>query len=226
MPLIDRLLKETGFKVQDLEAIAAASGPGSFTGLRIGVSTARALAQALNIPALGVSTLAALAEAVPAPECLICPVLDARRSQVYTALYKRAAAFPHTLETVLAPTAMALPELFKALESGTFDQGNESPGSLKSTRPPSNKASLKTLPVIFTGEGLNSYEEEIQSALPGRAVITTAALRICRAALVAFKGRQLLIKNPEASYLELLPGYLRRPEAERKSAPHEGGLKP
>ncbi len=68
MPLIDRLFKETGYKVQDLEAVAVSKGPGSFTGLRIGVSTARALAQALNIPAVGVCTLSALAEAVPAPE--------------------------------------------------------------------------------------------------------------------------------------------------------------
>ena len=226
MPLIDRLFKETGYKVQDLEAVAVSKGPGSFTGLRIGVSTARALAQALNIPAVGVCTLSALAEAVPAPESLICPVLDARRSQVYTALFKRAAFFPHALETMLAPKAMAVAELIKALESGNFDQGKKSPGSLESARPLSNKASFKTWPVIFTGEGLNSYEEEIKAALPGRAVITTTALRVCRASLVALKGRQLLIKNPEDSYLELLPSYLRRPEAERKNVPDEGGLKP
>ena len=86
MPLVDKLLQESGVEREQLQSIAVAAGPGSFTGIRIGVATARALAQGLAIPAVGVPTLEALAEGVTAPGALICPLLDARRNQVYTAL--------------------------------------------------------------------------------------------------------------------------------------------
>jgi len=215
MPLIDSLYKASGINVKETEAVAAASGPGSFTGLRIGVSTARALAQALKIPAVGVSTLSALAEAVSAPGCLICPVLDARRDQVYTALYLRTTSDPLTLETLLAPRAIALADLLNMIEKGEFLPEVNSSRLISLTGSQANQALFKTAPVIFTGEGLNSYKEEISKTLPGRAVITTAVQSTCRAALVALKGRRLLEKNPHSSCLELLPLYLRRPEAER-----------
>ncbi len=89
LPLIDDILEDTSTDIGALGAIAVAAGPGSFTGLRIGVSTARGLAQGLNIPAVGVSTLEALAgNLATLPGELICPILDARRDQVYAALYR------------------------------------------------------------------------------------------------------------------------------------------
>ncbi len=189
MPLLDQLLTESGIEREELGAIAVAAGPGSFTGLRIGVATARGLAQALNIPAVPVCTLIALAEAVPAPGPLICPILDARRSQVYTALFKRAAQAPFNLETLIAPTALDLKELIEALQG--FDQ-----------------------PVIFLGEGVHTFAPALSESLP-TAQIAPVSLRFCRAALVAQRAQHILRKKPDASYLELLPYYLRRPEAER-----------
>jgi tRNA threonylcarbamoyladenosine biosynthesis protein TsaB len=191
MPLLDNLLKESGIERETINAIAVAAGPGSFTGLRIGVSTARALAQALGIPAVAVCTLDALAEAVPVPGTLICPLLDARRSQVYTALYRRNKENPHQLITLLQPTAIVLDDLIAAIISY-----NES--------------------VVFIGEGLNSYSAELEMSLPaGKAIIAPAPFRVCRASLVALAGRRLLALNPTASYREVLPIYLRQPEAER-----------
>jgi len=201
MPLLDQMLTESGIEREQLDAIAVAAGPGSFTGLRIGVSTARALAQALQLPAVPVSTLEALAEAVPGPGNMICPLLDARRSQVYTALYKRSSEPPFNLETVIAPAALALDELIEALQ--TVDQ-----------------------PVVFLGEGLPNYAAALADKLPpGRVVFAPAPFRLCRAALVAFCGQRLLKENPNASYLELMPQYLRRPEAERLFEERQGGSK-
>jgi len=114
MPLLDNLLTESGIEREAIDAIAVAAGPGSFTGLRIGVSTARALAQGLGIPVVPVCTLDALAEAIPAPGVLICPLLDARRSQVYTAIYRRGLEKPDQLKTLLEPTAIALGDLINA----------------------------------------------------------------------------------------------------------------
>ena len=191
MPLLDNLLTESGIEREAIAAIAVAAGPGSFTGLRIGISTARALAQGLNIPAVAVCTLEALAEAVPVPSVLICPLLDARRSQVYTAIYRRSFEKPHQLITLLEPTAIALSELITAITS--YDE-----------------------PVVFLGEGLNSYAADLEKSLPaGKAIIPPAPFRVCRASLVALTGLHLLALNPTASYLDVLPIYLRLPEAER-----------
>lgn len=88
MPMVQRLLRENGLELKDMDAIAASQGPGSFTGIRIGVSTARALAQVLKIKTIAVPTLKAFAYNMPDFDGLICPVFDARRSQVYAGAYR------------------------------------------------------------------------------------------------------------------------------------------
>lgn len=86
MGLVEHAL--SGTPVSALSAIACVTGPGSFTGVRIGVSAARALAFAHGIPCIGVNALEALALACPAPGAVVCPVLDARRSQAYCAAFR------------------------------------------------------------------------------------------------------------------------------------------
>lgn len=91
--LIESLLKDAGYKFESLDAVAVSMGPGSYTGLRIGVSTAKGLCYALDIPLLAVNTLAAMAQGFieKYPEhqegTLICPMIDARRMEVYSAVY-------------------------------------------------------------------------------------------------------------------------------------------
>ncbi|MCF6128410.1 tRNA (adenosine(37)-N6)-threonylcarbamoyltransferase complex dimerization subunit type 1 TsaB [Flavobacterium sp. AS60] len=84
---IEEILKETNVSVQDLKAIAVSKGPGSYTGLRIGVSTAKGLCYALGIPLISVDTLQVLAQKVTVENGLIVPMLDARRMEVYSAVF-------------------------------------------------------------------------------------------------------------------------------------------
>jgi tRNA threonylcarbamoyladenosine biosynthesis protein TsaB len=84
---IEEILKETGISVQDLTAIAVSKGPGSYTGLRIGVSTAKGLCYALGIPLISIDTLQIIAKQVVIESGLIIPMIDARRMEVYSATY-------------------------------------------------------------------------------------------------------------------------------------------
>ncbi len=92
MPMMDILLKNRGLTIGDINCIAVSEGPGSFTGIRIGVSSARALAQALGIMTVGVPTLKSFLYHVPDYRGIVCPILDARRNQVYGGAYRWTAA--------------------------------------------------------------------------------------------------------------------------------------
>lgn len=88
LPLIDHTLVGAGMKLEELDAIAVSHGPGSFTGVRIGIATVKGLAFANDIPCVGVSTLAAIAHGADCLDGVLCPVMDARREQVYNALFE------------------------------------------------------------------------------------------------------------------------------------------
>src|SRR2546428_9468073 len=88
MGAIDRLLTDAGWTVRDLEGLAVSVGPGSFTGLRIGLSTVKGLALALSIPIVAVPTLDAMAALLPFAALPVCPVLDTSNSEVYALLYQ------------------------------------------------------------------------------------------------------------------------------------------
>lgn len=87
MPMIENMLEVAGLGFDDIDRLAVANGPGSFTGIRIGVSTVKGLAYAQNKPCVGVSSLEALAMNLLGFDGIICPVMDARRNQVYNALF-------------------------------------------------------------------------------------------------------------------------------------------
>lgn len=111
LPMIDQVLKAVGWKISDLETIVVANGPGSFTGLRIALATAKALAHAHNIPVYTVSTLLGFAYHGKMIAACVCPILDARRGQVYTALYEDLGAKTH-----LAPRTEIIDDLIKKLQ--------------------------------------------------------------------------------------------------------------
>lgn len=97
LPTIDRMLRDAGVGTEDLGGIAVSIGPGSFTGLRIGLSTAKGLAHATGLPVVSVPTLEALAWALPAARWQVCPVLDARKQEVYAALFQHEPGGLHRL---------------------------------------------------------------------------------------------------------------------------------
>lgn len=88
MPAIDHMLKDAGLTIQDMDAFGIVNGPGSFTGLRIGMATVKGFAQALDKPVIPISTLEALAYNLSYADGVVCPILDAQRSQVYTGLFR------------------------------------------------------------------------------------------------------------------------------------------
>ncbi len=112
LPMIEDLLSQFSMTAKDVDAFAASMGPGSFTGVRIGAATLKGLAFASKKPCVCVSTLEALAQNLCAFEGLICPVMNARRSQVYTALFR---SDGKTLTRVLPDSAMAISELDEVL---------------------------------------------------------------------------------------------------------------
>jgi tRNA threonylcarbamoyladenosine biosynthesis protein TsaB len=88
MPAVDRVLADASWVPGDLDGVALAVGPGSFTGLRVGASAAKGLAFALSIPIAAVPTLDAMAAGLPFAELPVCPILQARRDEVYASLYR------------------------------------------------------------------------------------------------------------------------------------------
>lgn len=114
LPMLEDMLKNTEKKIADVDLIAVAHGPGSFTGIRIGVSTVKGLAWAAQKSCVGVSTLEAMAWHGVSTGGLICPVMDARRSQVYNALFETDAARPKRLTE---DRAISLSELAQELRA-------------------------------------------------------------------------------------------------------------
>ena len=112
LPMIESLLAHFSMSVSDIDLFAVSSGPGSFTGVRIGAATLKGLAFASNKPCVGVSTLEAIAENLSVCRGLICPVMNARRSQVYTALFR---SDGQSLERLMPDSAMSISELDESL---------------------------------------------------------------------------------------------------------------
>jgi tRNA threonylcarbamoyladenosine biosynthesis protein TsaB len=186
LPLISSLLCDTGLTPADLSGVAVASGPGSFTGVRIGVATARALGQALGIPLVGISTLEVLAAQVRYFPGLLSPLLDARRGQVYNAVF-RAGERPHRLsEDRVVPLAEVLAE---------FDRSEQ---------------------VLFLGDGVSVHRDEITGVLGEKACFLPPEGQFNRAATVARLGLAELAAGRGTQYIDLTPRYIRRSEAEIK----------
>ena len=123
LPVIEQLLEETSLQVGDLAAIAVSQGPGSFTGVRIGISTAKGLAKGAEIPLIGVSTLEAMALGnFCGADIQLCPMIDARRGNIFTALYNQNQEMQMTEK--IEPCILSVEELLTRIDSPTIFIGD------------------------------------------------------------------------------------------------------
>lgn len=194
---IDHLLNECKTSLADLDGIAVSIGPGSFTGLRVGLATAKGLSIGAGKPIVTVPTLEAMAAAFPYCKALIAPLLDARRNEVYWAL------FDHQGEAL----TRRHPDAATSLEEALARIDPLTPGSGEGAGHQE---------ILFVGDGMTRYRKLIQERLKGRALFPSRSAQFPSAACVAELGLSRLLKGEAESKEEALPVYLRASEAELK----------
>ena len=190
MPQVETVIKENKLSIGDIDLIAVSNGAGSFTGIRIGVSTARALSQILDIPCVAVPSLDALAlrgAEYAKGDILICPMLDARRSQVYAGGYFIKDGYP--VEEIKAGPYML--DEFLAKAAG-YDQ------------------------ILVLGDAMDKYADKMAEIRPEGTLDTPEDIRYQDASCVAALGAKLYAEKGGLSYNEVQPEYMRMAEAERK----------
>lgn len=185
-PMIDHILKNANVSIQEVDAFALAKGPGSFTSLRIGISVIKGLALANNKPVIAIPSLDALAHNICFSNMLICPLIDARRDEVYTAFYKREEG--HTLKK-LTPDRAIVPEIL-------LDEIREE--------------------VVFLGDGTDLYKDLIIRKLKEKALFSPLHLKYPRASAIAQLAFKKLNVNEVSDIEVMTPLYVRPPEAETK----------
>ena len=190
LPLIQSLLSRAKITLADLSGIAVSIGPGSFTGLRIGLASVKGLAYDSGLPAVGVSTLLATAATVGRSAGLICALLDARKREVYFGLFRWEG------KTLRAMSAETVTSIHVAVETLRAHMNGGAP-------------------LLAVGDGATVYQKTLRDALDGGLTLAKEN-QSSVAAQVAFLARDRLERAASDDVGTLLPVYLRRPEAEIK----------
>lgn len=190
MTEIEHCLKQSSLKISDIDVFAVAIGPGSFTGLRIGLSTVKGLSYATGKPIVSVPTLDALALNFPYSRYSVCTMLDARKKEVYAALFK----WEDDGFTKLISEASVNPEEFtrNALLSDEYEK------------------------IIFAGEGAVIYKNKIIEVMGEKAVFASPEKTVPSPANVASLGMKKALSGEFSEPVSLAPVYIRRSEAEVK----------
>lgn len=201
MPHIQQVLEMAGVERSDLTGIAVSIGPGSFTGLRIGLGAAKAMAYALNIPLIGVSTMEALAWHYPVPNVNIIPLIDAQKGNVYAASYSFEPE-SESIKTISDVAVYSFDEVFEHF--GTDGKCCVLLGDM---------AVKKAIPRRAKGE------------LPANFIIAPIHTIMPRAATVAVAGLKKLAAGEVGSVMDMEPIYIRRSEAEELWEKRQAKLK-
>lgn len=191
VPMIQQLLLNLELEPSDIDLFAVSKGPGSFTGLRIGIVTVKALAYALDKPVIGVPTLDVLAHNIPFCSHLACPIMDARNNQVYTALYEWDLAGQKRLTEYMGIKIEEMAGIIRE-NIGTKEQK-----------------------VIFVGDGVRIYKPFFLKELGESCIFAPDNLLLQRASSVGEIALNSAYKNNNEDCFSLAPFYLRKSQAER-----------
>ncbi len=188
LPMLDEIVSMLELDLHTVDAIAVAAGPGSFTGLRIGSATAKGLGLALDKPLISVPTVDALAYNLYGTAACICPMMDARRSQVYTGLYDFADG---EMRTIISQAPRDVEDILARIN----ETGRE---------------------VIFLGDGVPVYREKVEALIRVPHWYAPAHVNKQRAAAVGALALQYLSAGRTETAAEHQPIYLRPTQAERE----------
>ena len=190
LPMIDQVVKMSGIGLEELDGIAVAAGPGSFTGLRIGSSTAKGMALALNKPIIPVPTLEGMAYRMAGFGGVICPLMDARRSQVYTGIYRMSGS---RMECLLEQCAVDILDI-----AAKVNELNEN--------------------VVFLGDGVPVHRAVLEEKIKVSYQFAPLHLNRQSAASVAALGMIYMEEGKIEDAKDHKPIYLRQSQAERERA--------
>ena len=191
---VEFILKEARCPIEEVDGWAITLGPGSFTGLRIGASTIKGLAFVTKKPVAGVSTLDALASQIAPTPYSICPILDARKKEVYAALYRYQE--DHSLKRHSDDQALRPEDLVEKIKERT----------------------------IFVGEGIRTYGDFLARSLSSLAFFAPMSSNVLHGSTVAKLGFELLQKGKFLDLATFAPLYVRPSEAEVKFHARRAGL--
>ncbi len=194
MPLLAELLQSVDLQVQDLDGFAVTLGPGSFTGTRIGVTTAKTLAQMTDKPIKGVSTIEVTAYNLALVPELIYPIFDARNRRVYTGGFRGGR---EGISRITEDLGCSIDELMDNLQN-------------------------LVEPVYFLGDAIEKYSQILWDKLGSRVIIPPAALWMPRGGVVAELGAKKLIEDEADDLFGLTPNYLKPSQAEINWAQKHG----
>ncbi|GAX88796.1 tRNA (adenosine(37)-N6)-threonylcarbamoyltransferase complex dimerization subunit type 1 TsaB [Effusibacillus lacus] len=206
MPLIESLLASLDLQPDELKGIVVGHGPGSYTGVRIGVTTGKMMAWTLKVPLVGVSSLNGLARHFAALDALVCPMFDARRKQVYCSLYDRQPGDGRFIK--LEPDALRkLEHLFQVVEQRLTHREMEG----------------RPRRVLFAGDGAENYRELIQDRFGDGAMFPVSSdQKLVRAAYLLEEGIARIVAGETVEAETFVPEYLQLVEAEAKLLARQG----
>lgn len=186
VPMIKEVLDNLDLTIKDIDVFGVSIGPGSFTGLRIGIATMKAFAHLFDKPIVGVSTLEALAYNLPYNN-IIVPMIDARRERVYTGIYKWEGT---NLITLMKPDVIEVKDLLHMLQK--YDD------------------------VVVNGDGSIVFKDLIQNELKDKVRFSTIGQNMCRASSICELALIKYNNNIVDDYFTLAPDYLRETQAQRE----------
>ncbi|MFV0362572.1 MAG: tRNA (adenosine(37)-N6)-threonylcarbamoyltransferase complex dimerization subunit type 1 TsaB [Suipraeoptans sp.] len=187
LPMLDEVKKMLDLDMNTIDAIAVSEGPGSFTGLRIGASTAKGLGLALDIPLVAIPTLEGMAYNLLGNNKLVCPIMDARRNQVYTGVYR----VEDKVQILLNQSALDIYELM-------------------------NKINSLREPVIFLGDGVPVFRDIIKEKTEVEVTFAKSHVNRQRASAYATLALSYIKNGKTISADMFRPDYLRESQAERE----------